>query len=528
MLRHLFIRSYPDIGAYQIQIFKSGTWMQVVIDDYVPCDHAGRLLGITMSDPNEVWAPLIEKAMAKLYGGYDRLACGSTLMALSDLTGGICNNIFIRNHKRAREVATDGSYWNTLRGYVRDGCIVSACVKTISDTETASIAESGIIANRMYEILQVIETPNWRVVQLYASFLEAAPPPPTDSYNPIWLTEEWMQKLPEKDYRLVYPHFHMPAEAAAEKKVWVSFEHFCIFFNKVYICRTEATLTAGISASNVLRLTSRWVGRTAGGKLRCQNFTENPCFNLCVRDRDTLVHIQLSQPDCKLLRKNHYEHSLGLYVVKSNDNTRKKRHWEPSDVVVIPKFYSVRDVHAEVLCRPGVNYFVIPCTKVPGESRFQLTFASPHPYIVDEVGNNAEAELQQGGVWKGYTAAGRTSGYPAWANNPQYCLKLTEGPAKIALLLHQHIKPGALPHYVSYSVYASDGGRVGPHHEGKLLHSPDFAPYETVFTEVELQAGMYTIVPMTWGKDEEGTFTLSVITTKRAVLSPLLSLLSSE
>lgn len=72
-------------GVYCIEICKNGTWREVVIDDYFPCD---------MNEPvfshahgNELWVMLLEKAWAKLHGSYERIEAGLAENVFRDLTG---------------------------------------------------------------------------------------------------------------------------------------------------------------------------------------------------------------------------------------------------------------------------------------------------------------------------------------------------------------------------------------------------------------------------------------------------------
>ena len=62
-------------------ICKNGEWQFVRLDDYFPCaPEAGPIY--SKSHGNELWVLLVEKAMAKLCGGYDRLKGGWAYEAL--------------------------------------------------------------------------------------------------------------------------------------------------------------------------------------------------------------------------------------------------------------------------------------------------------------------------------------------------------------------------------------------------------------------------------------------------------------
>ncbi len=87
----------------------------MVVDDRIPCDAAGVPLyarhvrtGAGPGGVEELWAPLVEKAYAKLHGCYQALAGGggggSVAAALLDLTGGAVQDLDLREPALADQV----------------------------------------------------------------------------------------------------------------------------------------------------------------------------------------------------------------------------------------------------------------------------------------------------------------------------------------------------------------------------------------------------------------------------------------
>jgi hypothetical protein len=64
-----------------MKINKNGVWQELTIDDYMPCALDGSPL-FTRTHGNELWVLLLEKAYAKLHGGFGFIAQGHPNEAL--------------------------------------------------------------------------------------------------------------------------------------------------------------------------------------------------------------------------------------------------------------------------------------------------------------------------------------------------------------------------------------------------------------------------------------------------------------
>jgi hypothetical protein len=78
--------TYNDEGVYQLRFCDYGKWQIVIIDDYFPVSNWGSFC-YTKAKSNELWPALIEKGMAKLFGGYQALVSGMMAEAFAILTG---------------------------------------------------------------------------------------------------------------------------------------------------------------------------------------------------------------------------------------------------------------------------------------------------------------------------------------------------------------------------------------------------------------------------------------------------------
>jgi len=89
ILQNLVTNSDLESGRYTIRFFKKGNWIDVTVDDQLPCGEDGNPVFCNSSIPGVLWPLIFEKAYAKLHTCYAALNGGSEGDAFVDLTGGI-------------------------------------------------------------------------------------------------------------------------------------------------------------------------------------------------------------------------------------------------------------------------------------------------------------------------------------------------------------------------------------------------------------------------------------------------------
>ena len=83
-------------GAYMVKFNKRNKDVHVIIDDQFPVhDNSSdnQWLYGRCEDEKEVFCNILEKAYAKLYGGYNNIVGGKVALALADMTGGFPEEI---------------------------------------------------------------------------------------------------------------------------------------------------------------------------------------------------------------------------------------------------------------------------------------------------------------------------------------------------------------------------------------------------------------------------------------------------
>ena len=88
MVKQMFRQSAKnDDGFYEISLFIDGKRQIIIIDDYLPAFKKNKKPCYAQSNKNEIWVMLLEKAWAKVNGGYANIISGLPCEALEFLTG---------------------------------------------------------------------------------------------------------------------------------------------------------------------------------------------------------------------------------------------------------------------------------------------------------------------------------------------------------------------------------------------------------------------------------------------------------
>lgn len=113
LVERIFVtKQYNEQGVYELRISKNGEWRNVIVDDYFPCFPNGGPI-FSRSNGNEIWVLLLEKAYAKLHGGYKAISGGLPFEAMMDLTGCPTMSLSFSDAKVKKMVAS-GKLWDLI------------------------------------------------------------------------------------------------------------------------------------------------------------------------------------------------------------------------------------------------------------------------------------------------------------------------------------------------------------------------------------------------------------------------------
>lgn len=128
-------------GFYEIVLFIDGEWQIIFVDDYFPVIKGTKSFPFARPNGNELWVILLEKAWAKVNGGYANIISGWPSDALAAITGFATQRL---NHK---ELAID-ELWTNLK--MADESDKIMCTSTKDDQ---SVENYGLVQNHAYTLI---------------------------------------------------------------------------------------------------------------------------------------------------------------------------------------------------------------------------------------------------------------------------------------------------------------------------------------------------------------------------------------
>ncbi|XP_077534064.1 calpain-A-like [Haemaphysalis longicornis] len=241
-------------GIFHFRLWKANRWIDVVVDDRLPYseDH-GCLVFMTSSTTHEFWSALLEKAYAKLHGGYASLEGGTGAEALETLTGGIAEEV------RCESIRED--FFNIVRKALERKSLI-----TCSITREGESAE-GLVGLHEYSVTGAEKV---YVEEDEVSLIRIRNPhgPVSGEWRGAWSdgSSEWAA-IDEEQRDL----FGLVVREDGE--FWISEEDFLQHFHLIDICHLDPrSLTredsdeGGQRMWQVAKFEGSWVpGFTAGG-----------------------------------------------------------------------------------------------------------------------------------------------------------------------------------------------------------------------------------------------------------------------
>ena len=149
-------RSFNPRGKYTLRLYDTKAqpplWRNITIDDWIPCGSDDTPL-YSKPNSNDMWPLLIEKAFAKMRGGYSHLDGGWPMDAMKTMTG-FKGETFTIDPQNAKL-----GMFHSLKEMHDKGCIMACASKGKDNTLTdgRSSVQGSIVGGHAYSILGMYE-----------------------------------------------------------------------------------------------------------------------------------------------------------------------------------------------------------------------------------------------------------------------------------------------------------------------------------------------------------------------------------
>ena len=213
--RLIITEEYNKVGCYAVWLCDAGTWKSVIVDDFFPVNRFNQP-AFTKSNGPELWVLLIEKAYAKLFGGYDIIEGGLPQYALKDLTGAPYDQL---------ESSDPNEVWNLLWEANKKDYLMTCYSKSTNIREERN--PLGIVSGHAYSILDVREVVTEKET---ARILQIRNPWGKFEWKGAWgdHSSKW---TPETIKQV--PNF----SRADDGTFWMSVDDFVTYYEGVGICK---------------------------------------------------------------------------------------------------------------------------------------------------------------------------------------------------------------------------------------------------------------------------------------------------
>lgn len=175
-----FLTKVPNSkGYYEVILFIDGEWQIVVVDDYFPFAKGTKSYAFTGSHNNELWVLLLEKAWAKVNGGYSNIVLGHVSDAFQALTG------FSYEHVKDITIFTQDELWEKVKKSDDIGYIM--CTGTKNEK---FVTNYGLVQGHAYTLISAKEkndkVKNIRLLRLFNPWGRQEWTGDWSDHSPLW------------------------------------------------------------------------------------------------------------------------------------------------------------------------------------------------------------------------------------------------------------------------------------------------------------------------------------------------------
>lgn len=194
----------------------------IIVDDFLPCYRNTNSMAMAVGRRNQLWVPLIEKALAKAMGSYSKLHGASLTQGLSMLTGALCVNYTCPPVPRSSDDVD--TFWAELVSSKESGFLMCCHCGAFEDSASEHAFRSmGLLTNHAYSILDVVHEQGHRLLRVRNPWGQFV-------WNGKW-SDGWNGWPAEMKQRLVH---RRQEETGA---FWMDLDDFVNLFASVSVCK---------------------------------------------------------------------------------------------------------------------------------------------------------------------------------------------------------------------------------------------------------------------------------------------------
>ncbi|XP_026047360.1 calpain-9 isoform X3 [Astatotilapia calliptera] len=361
-------------GCFTFRFWQYGQWEEVRIDDLLPTVD-NNLIFLSSPERQEFWSALLEKAYAKLKGGYRALDMGFPHEAMVDMTGGVTEVLQVAS--LPRDLPT------FLRHLLVRGALIN-CANCQGPLEHRN--ELGIMFRHAYALTAVDKVRTTLGTEYLVRILN---PWGNTEWEGPWSDfkgQEWKTVSIEEQKRL-------GRVSQEDGEFWMSVSDFRQNFEVMEVCHlTEALSESGMLPLSCIMHHGNWAPNiTAGGSPQGGWFYQNPQFYFVLSKADQ--NPDSAQKTCSFVlalmqkhqRRRGISLAIGLHVYPAHP---KNTYLSREDLSVLrpvlhsPQYVARREVVLRGSLPPGC-YIIIPSTAEPNQQGAFLL------RVLAEQGNNA-------------------------------------------------------------------------------------------------------------------------------------------
>lgn len=360
-------------GLFRFRLWQDGEFKDVLIDDRLPTVEGKLLFSRNRECPQEFWVALLEKAYAKLYGGYEMIAAVEPNEVMIDLTGGCAEFIQLEWARNDGLVV-----FEMLTKLMKMNSTLS-CLTQVNPEVKEDVLENGLVAGHGYCITDVCQVGEHKLMKLRHPWGDK------NKWNGDWSekSDKW-SKLGKDDKA------KLCSQKLQSGEFWMNFEAWLENFMCLVVCHLP-TKSSNKSEWHQVVYTGEWkLGTSAGGPMEEDTFWLNPQFYLQVAPTDEnknnqdLIPAVVSIYQMGIERREIKEVSYDIFRLKTDKLLPRGGRYDKEQlehVISLPSYVRERQCSGRHILPLG-TFVIIPSTEFTGEEgKFLLRVFTEIPAI---------------------------------------------------------------------------------------------------------------------------------------------------